>query len=218
MTQQSIPGSAQKYTISANERDRRAQLASLPPPTVKRALVHATSVLTIRGKSTQSDVRIVDMRPLVIHLLAGLEQAGVERAVITLGHDAAQVADCVTAYRFTRMKIDFVYLTLGSAVGAVWRNLASSVIAARAAFSGDAPLLIVRADNLYDARLLRRIAEAPFGKDKRFEAYALVDASPDTVNWAATSTNNWARVVLAENDRRCAVRCALSLTVHAVSL
>lgn len=151
------------------------------------------------------------MRPLIIHLLAGLELAGITRAVVTLGHDAAQVAECVTAYGFTKLKIDFVYLTIGSAVGAVWRNLASSVIAARAAFSGDAPLLIVRADNLYDARLLRRIAEAPFGKGDRFEAYALVDATAATIKWASTSTNNWARVVLAETDRRRAIRCGVKL-------
>ena len=81
---------------------------------------------------------------LVIHLLAGLEQAGVERAVVTLGHDAQNVAECVTAYGFTHLKIDFIYLTLGSAIGGLWRNLANSVIAARSAFVRKAPLLIVR--------------------------------------------------------------------------
>ena len=113
-------------------------------PTVKRALVHAASVLTTRDRER---VLSVDMRPLVIHLLAGLEQAGIERAVVMLGHDAAQVAECVTAYGFNKMRVDFVYLTLGSAVGAVWRNLANSVLAARAAFAGNAPLRLTVLDD-----------------------------------------------------------------------
>ena len=189
--------------------------ANLPPPTVKRALVHATSVLTTRD---QERVLSVDMRPLVIHLLAGLEQAGIERAVVTLGHDAAKVAECVTAYGFTHMQIDFVYLTLGSAVGALWRNLANSVIAARAAFTGSAPLLIVRADNLYDFRLLRKIAEAPFGRTafgggkRRYEAYALADTTPAVLAWArGAKPENWARIALAEHDRGRAIRCGPQL-------
>eukprot|EP00966_Prymnesium_polylepis_P254634 5883723-Prymnesium_polylepis.1 len=189
--------------VSLSEAARREELSALEPPTVRRALVHATSVLTTRD---QERVLTVDMRPLVIHLLAGLEQAGIERAVVTLGHGAAQVAECVTAYGFT-MQIDFVYLTLGSAMGAVWSNLANSVIAARAAFPGDAPLLIVRADNLYDGRLLRRIMTVPF--ERRVEAYALVDATPAIVEWAqqARGPAGWARVALAQHDRRHAIRC-----------
>ena len=118
-------------------------------PVVRRALVHATSVLTTRDKAKQ--ILTIDMKPLVIHLLAGLEQAGFERAVITLGHDAAAIAECVTGYGFERLQVDFVYLTLGSATDgkhSTWRNLASSVIAARTAFSGPDPLLIVRAEQL----------------------------------------------------------------------
>ena len=80
--------------VSPSEAERRASMAHMPPVTVKRALVHATSVLTTRN---QERVLSVDMRPLVIHLLAGLERAGIERAVVTLGQEAAQVAECVTA-------------------------------------------------------------------------------------------------------------------------
>ena len=172
--------------VSPSEAAQRRQLSQLPPPTVKRALVHATSVLTTRD---QERVLSVDMRPLVIHLLAALEQAGIERAVVTLGHNATQVAECVTEYGFTRLHIDFVYLTLGSAVGAVWCSLANSVIAARALFTGKEPLIIVRADNLYDCRLLRKIADAPFGKNRRLQAYALVDDTPTAVGWATSVRN-----------------------------
>ena len=195
----------ERHYVSSSEAANRSQLSQLPPPTVKRALVHATSVLTTReGERVLS----VDMRPLVIHLLAALEQAGIERAVVTLGHNATQVAECVTEYGFTRLQIDFVYLTLGSAVGAVWCSLANSVIAARALFTGKEPLLIVRADNLYDCRLLRKIADAPFGKNRRLQAYALVDDTPTAVGWATSVRNNWARVALATHDRQCAVRCS----------
>ena len=193
---------------SSSDAAHRSQLAQLPPPVVKRALVHATSVLTTREKDA---VLSVDMRPLVIHLLAALEIAGIERAVVTLGHNATLVAECVTEYGFKRMQIDFVFLTLGSAVGAVWCSLANSVIAARALFTGKEPLLIVRADNLYDCRLLRKIADAPFGKERRFQAYALVDDTPTAVGWATSVRNSWARVALATHDRQCAVRCSARL-------
>jgi hypothetical protein len=65
-------------------------------PTVRQALVHAASYITTHDRAAQ--VLQVDMRPLVIHLLAGLEKAGVERAVVTLGHHAAELAECVAAY------------------------------------------------------------------------------------------------------------------------
>ena len=188
-------------------------------PVVRRALVHATSVLTTRDSTKQ--ILTIDMKPLVIHLLAGLEMAGIERAVITLGHDAAQVADCVVSYGFERLQVDFVYLTLGSAADAVWRNLASSVIAARTAFSGPDPFLIVRADQLYDWRLIRRICDAPFDSQPQFEAYALVDVTPATLSWADNEFCSagdgqrgkyaLAKVALAERDRRRVVRCSHSL-------
>ena len=90
-------GSSSTY-VSPSESVRRKEIKTLQPVTVKRALVHATSVLTTRDGER---VLSVDMRPLVIHLLAGLEQAGILHAVITLGHDAAHMAECVTAYGFT---------------------------------------------------------------------------------------------------------------------
>lgn len=203
---QLITSSSARY-VSPGEAERRAELSKLPPPVVKRALVHATTELTTRN-SASNQILTVDMRPLVIHLLAGLEQAGIERAVVTLGHDAAQVAECVVGYNFTRLKIDFVYLTLGSAVGAVWRSLAASVLAARTAFTGSAPLLIVRADNLYDSRLLRKIAMADFTHERRFEAFALVDATPRQVAWATKARPNWARVVLDPTTSGRACRCS----------
>jgi serine/threonine protein kinase len=192
----------------------------MKPPVVKQALVHASSVLTTRDQGKQ--VLSIDMRPLVIHLLAGLEQAGLTRAVVTLGSNAAQIASCVQAYGFQRLAVDFVYLTLGSAAGTAWRNLANSILAARAAFSHKSnPLLIVRADQLYDWRLLRRIADSPFEPKGGFEAFALIDTQPATLSWAdgqfCSSTcqrgqcHALAKVALDAHDRRRAVRCGHKL-------
>ena len=48
--------------------------------------------------------------------------------------------------------------------------------------SEEGALLIVRADNLYDPRLLRRIATAPFGTSRGLKAFALVDSTPATMD------------------------------------
>lgn len=185
--------------------------ARMPAPRVTQALVHAASALTTRGQDA-NQVLMIDMRPLVIHLLSGLEQAGLNRVVITLGHNASQVADCVQAYGFRTLKIDFIYMTIGKVKG-TWSNLASSIIAARAAFRGDEPLLIVRGDQLYDSRLLRKLADAPLAKD--LHAFALIDVSPATLRWVdgqfcekngkAEQNQALAKVLRSPNGR--AVRC-----------
>jgi hypothetical protein len=93
--------SEQTVVRAAARRGRRRAVlptmaAGLPPPTVRQALVHAASYITTRDQAAH--VLQVDMRPLVIHLLAGLENAGIERAVVTLGHHADQLAECIVAY------------------------------------------------------------------------------------------------------------------------
>ena len=71
----------------------------------------------------------------------------------------------------------------------LWRNLANSIIAARTAFPGSEPLLVLRADQLYDWRVLRRIADAPFSgggsASGGLDAFALVDTTPQTLEWAS---------------------------------
>ena len=60
--------------------------------------------------------------------------------------------------------------------------MAPSSINAR--ITSDDPFLIVRADQLYDWRLLRKVAcevEFRLGVD----AVALIDTAPSTLNWAA---------------------------------
>ena len=150
-------------------------------PRVRQALVHAASGISTRDAKQR--VLSVDMRPLVIHLLDGLHRAGLERAVVCLGENASAVEHAVQTHA-PKIKVDYVY-----SPPSLWRNLANSIIAARTAFPGSEPLLVLRADQLYDWRVLRRIADAPFSGGGSaaggLDAFALVDTTPQTLEWAS---------------------------------
>ena len=150
-------------------------------PRVRQALVHAASGISTRDAKQR--VLSVDMRPLVIHLLDGLHRAGLERAVVCLGENASAVEHAVQTHA-PKIKVDYVY-----SPPSLWRNLANSIIAARTAFPGSEPLLVLRADQLYDWRVLRRIADAPFSgggsASGGLDAFALVDTTPQTLEWAS---------------------------------
>ena len=119
----------------------------------------------------------VDQRPLVLHLLIGLCRAGLERAVVAVG-DGAELIE--SAVREAELPIQVSYVTVPPSL---WRNLANSILMCKAAFKTDEPLLIVRADQLYDWRVLRKIACAPFVPG--IDAFALVDPAPETLEWAS---------------------------------
>ena len=119
----------------------------------------------------------VDQRPLVLHLLIGLCRAGLERAVVAVG-DGAELIE--TAVREAELPIQVSYVTVPPSL---WRNLANSILMCKAAFKTDEPLLIVRADQLYDWRVLRKIACAPFVPG--IDAFALIDPAPETLEWAS---------------------------------
>ena len=97
------------------------------PPTVKQALVHAASTLSTVSKKKGQVLRI-EMTPLVLHLLAGLQRAGVERAVVAVGEDAEAMEAAVEEQKFD-LQIDYVYV-----LPSMWRNLANSILISRAAF------------------------------------------------------------------------------------
>ena len=66
-----------------------------PKPTTL-ALVHAAAVLSMRDRKVGTKkVLSIDMRPLVLHLLEGLQRAGIERVVVTLGDNAEQMERAV---------------------------------------------------------------------------------------------------------------------------
>ena len=119
----------------------------------------------------------------MIHLLDGLHRAGLERAVVCLGENASAVEHAVQTHA-PKIKVDYVY-----SPPSLWRDLANSIIAARIAFPGSEPLLVLRADQLYDWRVLRRIADAPFSGGGSaaggLDAFALVDTTPQTLEWAS---------------------------------
>ena len=142
---------------------------------VKQALVPASLLTSVLDGSILS----LDVRPLVLHVLHGLASAGIERAVVVLGAGAEQLVDALKQERFASMKIDTVI-----GVDIHWgSSLANNIMAARAAFPADEPLLIVRSDYLFDWRLLRRMARCTF--DKQTSAFGLIDSAPETLEWVS---------------------------------
>ncbi|KAL3912560.1 MAG: hypothetical protein SGPRY_008299 [Prymnesium sp.] len=140
--------------------------------------MHASSALATRDRRTApSEVLCVDMRPLVLHLLAGLQRAGIERVVIVVGENAKQIANAALEANF-RLMISFVHVP-----SSLWRTLANSIMVSRAAFPSDDPFLIVRADQLYDWRLLRRVAG--FELSEGVDASALIDTAEIALHWAS---------------------------------
>ena len=147
--------------------------------TTSRVLVHAASIISTRDRRKgTSKVCVVDMRPVVLHLLDGLQRAGFESCVISLGDNAAKIVAAVQQAGL-HMQICFVHVPEG-----VWRTLANTIVCARTAFPNDEPFLVVRADQLYDWRLLHRVrTQARF--EDGIEAFALVDTEPATLHWAS---------------------------------
>lgn len=121
----------------------------------------------------------VDVRPLVVHVLLGLQAAGVERAVVVLGNGAEQIRDSITQEQFPSLRIEFLW-----GISMEWgSSLANNIMAARTAFEGDRPLLIVRSDYLFDWELLHQMARVRF--DSKTEAFALIDSAQETLEWVS---------------------------------
>ena len=117
------------------------------------------------------------MRPFIVHLLEGLQLAGIDHTVISLGDNSTQIMDAVAAANLSIM-IEYVFVP-----PTVWRTLANSINSARRVMASDAsPFLIIRADQVYDWRLIRKLASVRFTRD--IDAYALVDTEASTINWA----------------------------------
>ena len=145
---------------------------------VKQALVPASLLTSVLDGSLLA----VDVRPLVVHVLHGLASAGVERAVVVLGTGAERIKDSVMqefvgSENAKKMKVEFLW-----GVDVNWgSSLANNIMAARAAFSGDEPLLIVRSDYLFDWKLLKMMVNCAFSKGLTVDAYALVDSNQETL-------------------------------------
>ena len=145
-------------------------------PPIRQALVPASLLSSVVDGSALLQV---DVRPLVLHVLHGLERVGITRAVVVLGAGAEKLAASLRREAFTTLKLEFV-----DGARVAWgSSYANNIMAARTAFVGDAPLLIVRSDYLFDERLLRRMVNCPLAR--RVDAVALVDAAPETLEWVS---------------------------------
>ena len=145
--------------------------------------MHASSVLSTRDRrNNPREVHSVDMRYLLLHLLDGLERAGFDLAVIALGENSAQIVAAVQSAGLQLM-VNYVYVP-----STVWRTLANSIICARIAFPTDAPFLIVRADQLYDWRLLRAVRAVKF--EPGIDAFSLIDTEASTLHWYASTLHS----------------------------
>ena len=150
-----------------------------PKQGVKQALVPASLLTSVLDGSLLA----VDVRPLVVHVLHGLASAGIERAVVVLGNGAEQLMHSIRQEHFEAMglRVEFIHgvqITWGS-------SLANNIMAARAAFVGDEPILMVRSDYLFDWRLLRRMADTGSAFDRDTAAFALIDAAAETLEWVS---------------------------------
>lgn len=142
---------------------------------VKQALVPASLLTSVLDGSLLA----VDVRPLVVHVLHGLASAGIERAVVVLGMGAEKLFDSVKQEHFENLKVQFIW-----GVEVNWgSSLANNILAAKSAFAGDEPLLIVRSDYLFDWRLLQRMARCTFDRD--VSAFALIDSEQETLEWVS---------------------------------
>jgi len=85
-----------------------------------------------------------------------------------------KLVELVQAESFPRMIVKFIW-----GVEFNWGSTyANNVMTARSAFEGDEPLLIVRADYLFDWRLLHKMARCAF--TSTVDAFALIDSARDT--------------------------------------
>lgn len=96
-------------------------------------------------------------RPLILHVLDGLEQAGVQEAVVVLGFESKQIARELTNHPDLSLKVTLVE-------NPAWEHgLASSLLAAREHF--DAPFLLAMADHFFDPALVERMAQVSLGEE-----------------------------------------------------
>ena len=145
-------------------------------PRVRQALVGAATRLSHPDDfANPKQLLRIDGLPIIIHLLKGLESVGIERVVITLGHAGTTLADAVRREELGSMQIDFVWCEDS------WkRGHATNIMATRSMFKPDEPLLILVSDQLYDWRLLSKMACVSLDDS---DAVVLVDDEIELVKW-----------------------------------
>lgn len=107
--------------------------------------------------STPKPLIDVGGRPILLNVLMGLQQAGVQRAVVVVGFGGDEIVRELTNHPELTLSIDFVK-------NENWqKGLASSLLAARDKIAE--PFILAMADHLFDAELVKRIAQVQLGPD-----------------------------------------------------
>ncbi len=149
-------------------------------------------------------------RPFLDHVIASLADGGVARVILVVAPDHAVIADHHRDHPPTRVAVEYV-------VQAEPRGTADALLAAEAAV-GDAPFLVLNADNLYPVTAIEALValDGPglvvFARDAllansnippdRVRAFALVNVDddgmladlvekPDAAQFASAATDAW---------------------------
>lgn len=125
-------------------------------------------------------------RPLIGYTLEALAEASVEEAIVVVGYRAAQLAAALQ--EAPPLPIRFAQNT------SYLRGASLSLRAAREA-AGPGPFLLVMADHLLSAPIIRRLLEAPRGPRSSLVA---TDAAP----WPRAYTEEATRIALAPGANR----------------
>lgn len=125
-------------------------------------------------------------RPLISYTLEALAEAGVQEAVVVVGYRAAQLAAALQ--EAPPLPLRFAQNT------SYLRGASLSLRAAREA-AGPGPFLLVMADHLLSAPIIRRLLEAPRGPRSSLVA---TDAAP----WPRAYTEEATRIALAPGTNR----------------
>jgi choline kinase len=143
------------------------------------ALVTAARRRPEDGRDTDpKELLLFGGRPLLVHSLKALEEAGVEVAVVLVGNKGGDIVECVQETRFCSLRVDFIDL------GEDWAGShAQSILQARKVVDAhcrarQCPCLLVTSDHLFDPRLLRRVLAAG---DPRSNALVVEERSPQDV-------------------------------------
>lgn len=157
---------------------------------MKRAVVLAAGDggrLAEHTAETPKPLVLLAGRPLIGYTLESLAEAGVEEAIVVVGYRAGQVVSALSEGR-TPLPVRFVS-------NSRFHGGASLSLRVARTETGREPFLLVMADHLLSAPILRRLIGAP-----RQEAVSLV--ATDAAPWPAAYSEEATRVVLEPSTRR----------------
>ncbi len=127
---------------------------------ITRAIVLAAgfgSRLGDGGRSVPKPLRAVAGKPLLVRVLHSLQTAGIQEAVVVLGHEGEQIKRALLAEPSLGLKLLFVENRRYTAKNGVSLLAAADYV--------DRPCLLTMADHLYSPELVRRLLAADLPAD-----------------------------------------------------